>query len=253
MARLNRGEDKTIDKINDLVFLCKTEPTGSNLYKESFDTLLKMFKPMILSICDKWAKYFNDTSHKIKPFNEIVADAEYWFMKYTIEKYTIDGDATFNNFIRQHVDQRIRYIYETELKHYNKLIFPDPSKDDINNGVDVFERVIYQYSSNIRGNNTSTDGEIISDIIINARNDVAHKIINMVNESVLFTAKEKLIFNGILCDGITHEEMGRRLNVSRARVTQILKKVKTKLYNYMDNNEELWNLIYKADIEFKEK
>lgn len=253
MTRLNRGENQTIDRINDLVEKCKSEPIGSDLYKESFDALLKIFKPMILSICSKWSKYFNDTNHRIKPFDELVADAEYWFMVYTINKYTIDGDATFNNFIKKHIDQRIRYIYETELKHYTRTIYPDPSKNDMTDEVDVLERVIYQYSSEARNSSNNISNNSINIIMADARNEVAHKIMDMVNKSVLFTDREKMVFNGIICEGITHDEMGKRLNVSRSRVSQILKKLKIKLYNYMNNNEELWDLIYKADIDFKEE
>ena len=42
--------------------------------------------------------------------------------------------------------------------------------------------------------------------------------------------------------------MGVKLGISRTRVTQILKKTKTKLYKLMENNEQIWELIDKADI-----
>lgn len=249
MGRLERGENQTIDLINDLVYNVKH--TSGDTYQDSFTTLLDMFKPLILSLCNKWANYFNDTSHTLKRWDELVADAEYWFMKYTIEKYTIDGSATFNNFIKKHLDQRIRYIYETELRYYSKLIFPDPSKDDELHDTNVLERVIHQYSSQVDVNVHSDD--IINDDICMARIKVANRICELVNNSHLYTDKEKKIFNDVMVNGKTHNSVGEELNVSRTRISQILKKIKTKLYNQMNNDEVLFDLIYEADIEFKEQ
>ena len=141
MARLQKGENKTIDRINDLVAIIKSSNCDDR--NDAMVELLDMFKPMIISVCDKWSKYFNDTQHKIKPFDDLLSDARYWFIKYTIEKYVIDGDATYNKFIKDHIDQRIRYIYECQLKYYNKLIFPDPDKNQDSVDTDTFESVIY--------------------------------------------------------------------------------------------------------------
>ena len=143
MARLNRGDDPKIDRINDLVELCKCKND-----KDAMVELLNMFKPLILKICTKWSNYFNDSKHLIKPWDELVADAEYWFIKYTMEKYIIDGDATYNKFIKDHIDQRIRYIYECQLKYYSSTIFPDPNRHQEDDG-DSFDMVAYNYSSSV--------------------------------------------------------------------------------------------------------
>ena len=126
MARLKRGDDPKIDKINDLVAIVKYEsiPADSSVFGidrgDAMAELLAMFRPMMIKVCDKWCKYFDDTQHKYIPFDELMSNAEYWFIKYTIEKYIIDGDATFNKFIKDHINQRIRYIYECQLKYYNQ-------------------------------------------------------------------------------------------------------------------------------------
>ena len=247
MARLSRGENPKIDKVNDLVELAQMNIGEQS--SESITTLLDMFKPLMLSLCGKWSKYFNDEKHNIIQFKELYADAQYWFVYYTIYKYTIDGEATFNTFIKNHLDQRIRYIYERELKYYSKLIFPDPDKRSDNEDIDTFELVISNYSSH---NDYNLEDSVIGDDDRDNREELAHKIISLV-KSGNFNDREKEIFIEIICNGVTHEEMGKRLNVSRTRITQILRKVKAKLYKSMNNNEEIWSLVIKTDIDFKEQ
>lgn len=243
MPRYQRGENEKIDHINDLVWNIKN---GVN-YEESFVALLEMFKPLLLKICSKWSKYFNDENHKIKRFDELMADAEYWFMKYTIEKYTIDGEATFNTFIKNHIDQRIRYIYECELKYYKNNIFPDPSKSGEDDN-DMYESIVYKYRSNTT---QDIESDIIDRDISESRILLANKIVELINLNI-FNDRERLIFNEIMCNGTTHEEMGNKLNISRTRVTQILKKIKIKLYRLMESDQEVWDLVIKLDIDFEE-
>ena len=249
MARLERGESELIDKINDLVALA-TKSDDENVRNSSMTELLQLFKPLILKICKKWSEYFNDSKHNIKRFDELVADGEYWFIHYTMFKYDVDGSATFNTFIKNHLDQRIRYIYECELKYFNKHIFPDPDKS-MDSDTDSFESVAYNYSSDVR----KCDG-IEDDIISNAetadRMELAHKIFDIVNSNGVFNERERMIFKAIMCNGETQNEVGERLNISRTRITQIMKKIKTKLYRIMNSNSEIWELINKLDLDFKE-
>ena len=249
MARLQRGENSKIDEINDLVAIVKDKNSTSEAKNKSFEKLLEMFHPLILKTCDKWAKYFNDTSHKIKPFNELVADAEYWFVKYTIEKYTIDGDATYNKFIKDHIDQRIRYIYECEIKHYSKLIFPDPNKHQEDDSLDPLEIVVYNYSSDVARNSTIED-KLIDEIMSDTRNALATRIMDIVKKSTQFNEREKRIFREVICGGSTQDEMSKKLGISRTRVVQIIKKIKSKLRTEMENDNEFWELITQTDIDF---
>lgn len=249
MPRLKSGEDKHIDRINHLVLTAKTSEYGSKEYKDSFHELLEIFKPLLLSICHKWSRYFNDDSHSLKKFDELMADAQYWFMKYTLEKYEIDGVATFNTFIKKHIDQRIRYIYETELGYRKKNIFPDTNKFDDDD--DPYESVAYKYSSNI-STEAHMDDAMADAEISEARVQLANRVRELSNSYIL-NDREKEIFREIVCNGITHEEMSRRLNISRTRVTQILKKAKTKMYDAINKDEKSWKLIITADIDFEEK
>lgn len=250
MARLQRGENAKIDKINDLVAIAK-ESNSAEERNDALTELLSMFKPMMLSICNKWSKYFNDAQHTIKSFSELMADAEYWFYKYTVEKYTIDGDATYNKFIKDHIDQRIRYIYECQLKYYKHIVLPDPARhDDGGHNDDPLDTVIYGYSSEVQ-HSASIEDDIVNSIMLDKRKEVAHRIMEIV-ESGCFNEREKLVFNEVLCNGVTQEEMSNRLNVSRTRVVQILRKVKYKLKVEMEKDDKFWQLITQTDIVFDE-
>lgn len=245
MARLERGESEKIDRINDLVQLAtKAED------KEAMAELLKLFRPLILSLCKKWSEYFNDSRHNIKRFDELVADGEYWFIHYTLFKYDVDGSATFNTFIKNHLDQRIRYIYECELKYFNKYIFPDPDKRT-DAETDSFESVVYNYSSDTQ-QSSSMEEDIISSSETLDRMKLAHKIVDMVNSNNIFNEREREIFMAILCNGETQNDVGKRLGISRTRITQLMKKIKTKLYKLMNSSDEIWELVGKLDIDFKE-
>lgn len=241
MSRLQPGENAKIDRINALVADAKSDDAG--ISEEGLRLLLEMFHPLILKLCKKWSIYFNDEKHNIKPFDELVADAQYWFILYTKDTYTIDGSATYNKFIKDHLDQRIRYIYECEIKHYNRMIFPDPDKTNENNE-DILDDVINKYASDSHNN---FEEEFIDNCVTSSREELAHTILQIL-ECGNFSQREKLIFKEIVCHGFTHEAMGSKLGISRTRVTQILRKTKTKLYKLMEDNERIWQLIDDANI-----
>lgn len=247
MARLQRGEDPKIDRINDLVAVAINN-SNSVEGNDALTELLKMFKPMMIKVCTKWSNYFNDSAHNIISFSELLADAEYWFMHYTLYKYTIDGDATYNKFIKDHIDQRIRYIYECQIRYYKKLVFPDPNRHADGNEDDPFELVVHNYSSNVASTESIEDTFAEADMI-NKRAEVARRIMELV-QSGMFNNREKRVFSEVMVGGCTQEEMGRRLGVSRIRVVQILRKVKYKLKVEMEKDDKFWQLITQTDIKF---
>ena len=249
MARLQRGEDPKIDKINDLVATVQSVPIDHPEYKESMQTLMELFKPMMLKVCKKWSDYFERKGQRIKPFDELMSDAGYWFIYYTLSKYTIDGKATYNKFITDHIDQRIRYICECELRYAKNNIFPDPDRTT-DSDEDMLESVIHRYSSN---NKYVMEDEYIDMVNQNDRKKLAHMISTLVECNEIFNEREKLIFVEILCNGVTHEEMSRRLDISRTRVTQIIRKIKSKLYKVMNDDQDIWDMISKTDIPFDEQ
>lgn len=240
MSRLQPGENSKIDRINALVADAKSDDICVS--EEGLKSLLEMFNPLILKLCKKWSIYFNDGEHNIKRFDELVADAQYWFIKYTKEVYKIDGSATYNKFIKDHLDQRIRYIYECEIKYFNRHIFPDPDKVNDDND-DTFDDVAYKYSDSC----TSFENEYADECINDSKNELVKVILSLLDNDV-FSYREKLIFKEIVYHGFTHESMGEKLGISRTRVTQILKKTKTKLYKLMEDNEQVWKLINESDI-----
>lgn len=248
MARLERGASEKIDRINDLVSITKDNNNSQYDRDNAMVELLTMFKPMMIKVCDKWCKYFNDSAHKLVSFEELLSDAEYWFVNYTINKYTIDGDATYNKFIKDHINQRIRYIYECHLKYYNTIIFPDPDRHQDSDNGDPFELVAYNYCSDISNTETMED-TIIEDIDTNKRAELAQRIIYLI-EHGNFNEREKKIFMEVMYGGVTQDEMSKRLGISRTRVVQIIKNIKYKLRLAMENDDEFWKIITQTDIIF---
>lgn len=250
MARLKRGEDPKIDHINDLVATAKDKNSSDNDRSDAMSELLSMFRPMLIKVCDKWVKYFNDQSHTLVSFEELMSDAQYWFIKYTQEKYTIDGDATYNKFIKDHIDQRIRYIYETHLKYYSQTIFPDPIRHaDENDCLDQLELVAYNYSTELQ-TKQNLDDEIVDQMEQEARRKLALRIVELVESSDIYTDREKYIFRETRYNGQSQDKVSKDLGISRTRVVQISRKINKKLLNQMENDKEFWELITQTDIDF---
>lgn len=239
MPRLQPGDNPKIDMINALVADAKSGDI--KVSKEGLKSLLELFHPLILKLCKKWSMYFDDNDHNIKPFNELISDAQYWFIYYTVDVYVIDGTATYNKFIKDHIDQRIRYIYECEIKYRNKVIFPDPDKNNEDDS-DMFDTVVGKYSDT----DNRFEDDYINDCICDSRAELAHTILGMMDNDI-FSDRERLIFKEILYHGKTHEAISIKLGISRTRVTQILKKIKAKLYKLMEDDQRIWDLIDESD------
>lgn len=241
MARLVRGENAKIDKINDLVELVKN---GSQQeYADSVAELIIMFNPMILSICKKWSSYFDDEKHIIKPWDPLIADAHYWLILYTKDKYIIDGQATYNTFIKNHINQRIRYIYECELKYMKHNLMPDPNKFTFD-GNDSFEDVVYNYSS-IASDEISMDELLMDDEVYVKKCEICDIILSKLEDTQYFNVREKEIFLKCIQSGQTHEDVGRQLGISRTRVSQIVGKMKKKINEILDDNVREWWVVTK--------
>ena len=248
MPRLQPGENSKIDKINTLV--ADAQSGDICVSEEGLKSLLEMFHPLILKLCKKWSIYFNDDKHNIKSFDELVSDAQYWFIHYTLYVYKVDGSATYNKFIKDHLDQRIRYIYECEIKYYNRNIFPDPNKhSDNDNDDDNFDTVANKYTEHEAY--TGFEDDYMDKYTDNSKNQLVQTILSLLDNDI-FSDRERLIFKEILYHGFTHEAVSLKLGISRTRVTQILKKTKIKLYKLMEGNEQIWKLIDEADITIEE-
>ena len=248
MARLQRGEDPKIDHINDLVAIVKDDSSSDKEVKDALSELLTMFKPMMIKVCDKWCKYFDDTQHKLVPFEDLLADANMWFITYTRDKYIIDGDATYNKFITDHINQRIRYIYETHLKYWSRHILPDPSKNQESESSDELENVIYNYSSET-SHKSSMEDDYADRELFKLRAEVAHRINALINEGN-YNEREKKIWRKIMIENVTQEALAKELGISRMRLVQLLRKIRQKIKRDMENDGEFWELITKTDIDF---
>lgn len=241
MARLMPGESPKIDMINEYVRLvqCGTDKESN----ESLSALLDLFRPLMIKLCKKWEDYFSNVDKPVKDFDELMGECTYWFYYYTKSVYIIDGRATYNKFIKDHMDQRIRYICEQEIKYYNNKLFPDPYGD--NDDMGVFDDVINRYTS-------AQTPDIIDDIIdkeCEESNKILYnKVISLIQDKS-FNDRERDIFISIVCKQQTHEQLGEKYGISRTRVTQILAKIKDKLYKQIDEDPEIWQMLDDANID----
>lgn len=241
MARLLPGENSKIDNINELVRL--VQQGNNEESNESLTALLDLFNPLLLKLCNKWSNYFNDKDHKIKSFDDIMSDCIYWFYYYTKNVYIIDGRATYNKFIKDHIDQRVRYIYECEIKYHKKMLFPDPYRD-MDDDSNVLDDVISKYTE------CAHDGiecGMIEDGDIVARDRLANRLLCLMNTDA-FNDRERSIFIDVICNQKTHDQLGEQYGISRTRITQIFAKTKDKLYKKIEDDAEIWQLLDDAGI-----
>lgn len=242
MARLQPGENAKIDNINRLVSLVQTGSDKES--NESLTALLDLFNPLLLKICTKWSNYFNDREHRIIQFGNLMADAQYWFYHYTKEVYDVNGKATYNKFIKDHIDQRIRYIYECEIKYHGKMLFPDPYKD-AGDTSGILDDIVNKYSGR---ESDDIESDMIDGCICDAKTKLVDRIMFII-DSEIFNERERAVFKAIVCDQRTHEELGKEYGVSRTRITQILAKAKSKLYKQIEGDDVVWGLLDDADID----
>ena len=97
------------------------------------------------------------------------------------------------------------------------------------------------------------EDDIIDQTIVDIRSQLAQRIVKIVQDGRYFNEREKLIFIEIMYNGVTQEEMSKRLGISRTRVVQILRKIKYKLKVEMEYDKEFWELITQTDIESKKQ
>lgn len=237
MARLNPGENEKIDKINSLVK--SVMETGN---EEDLKSLLDFFHPLILSLSIKWAEYYNDMNHRIIPWEDLISEAQCWFIKYTKEKYEVDGAGTYNTFIKQHMDSRIRYIYSCASKYDKRHIFPDPDKRSDEDD-DMLNSVLFRYST--EANETMT-GDMCDGILVEEHNNNAKSVVNVIlsklDDRTIFNEREKEIFTLRYIKNMSHDDIARKFGISRARISQIMAKMKVKLHDVVLNSQYWWDL-----------
>jgi hypothetical protein len=234
--RLEEGANPKIDLINRMVVKAQSG-TGMES-NEGLCALLRMFHPMILGICKKWSEYFRDADHHIIHWDDLITDTQYWFYHYTCHVYTINGAATYNNFIKKHIDMRVRYIYESEIRRNESLVHPDPDK--VTEDCDNYDYVVHHYNTHMEY------GDIDDGMLAEQHDADVHRLLDItlryLNDERYFTQKERDIFLSCMVNNQTHKMIGDRYHVSRTRVSQIMGKIKTKLYDIMYENPAYWEV-----------
>jgi hypothetical protein len=236
MPRLVPGQNEKIDNINRLVDMALSDNEDDS--KHSIESLLTMFHPMLLKLCNKWAIYFDDNAHTVITWDELMADARYWFIKYTKDKYIVDGRATYNKFMKDHMDQRIRYIYEERLRYMKHNIFPDPDKNDLDGG-EMFDEVVSKYSD-AHDSDESHDDILIDDERLGNIGIICDAILSRVDDRAYFTEREAIVFKACFINGKTHDDIANELGISRPRVSQMVGKIRGKVLEILDDNVRGW-------------
>lgn len=238
MARLEPGQCEKIDNINRLVK--SVMDTGN---EGDLESLLALFHPLILNLASKWSEYFNDRDHRLLPWDDLISEAQCWFIHYTKNKYTLDGAGTYNTFIKQHMDSRIRYIYECALKYNMRHVFPDPDKHSEEDD-DMLTSVIFRYSDSACDEmSEEIDTNIMSAEYHGDVSNVVKVIMMKLDDRTLFNDREKEIFTLRYVNDMSHEDIGRKFNISRARVSQIIAKMKIKLQDIVLDSQSWWDIV----------
>jgi len=240
MARLKRGEDPHIDAINDAVEIVKLNNKGDWAREKALGFLLETFEPMIIGIVDKWIKQY-DVRQQLVTYDCLIVDAKSWFFTYLTEKYIIDGDATFNNFIKSHIDGRVRYLIQQEMKHYTKIILPDPIRNSAHEhyGEDPLEMVINKYAKN-NCDDASIDDELLNSIRLKGIDKMHATILSIVQDSRYLLPRDADFFIEHYFNNVSYTEIAKQNDVSRVRVSQIINRAKDKVFSELDGREGEW-------------
>jgi DNA-directed RNA polymerase sigma subunit (sigma70/sigma32) len=77
------------------------------------------------------------------------------------------------------------------------------------------------------------------------KDTLAAAILLLLEDRRYFTQREYDIFIGCVCNGVTYESMGRKLGISRPRVSQILARTKDKIMSRMNYDNGIRRLVVK--------
>lgn len=191
---MNEEHKRRIDQINEWVRLYKEE--GKN--NQYMDNLLEQFKPFLLKQCNKLNKLYSG----VHPWDSIVHEANIIFHD-LVGEYTIGGDAYFNVFIQKKLPLRLRYFFVKEIRRRQKHLSHSE------------EQFLDQ---GLIGGYSDTDDIIMGMDNINKFSDVMSAI-----SSDVITDRERDMMLSNIMSGESHESIANRYDISRSRVSRIIK------------------------------
>ena len=208
---MNEAQQTKIDYINELVRQYKEEDN-----KEAREILVEdVFKPFILSQCEKWNKLYPGVHN----FEAIKQEARCLFIN-LLDEYTIGGTAYFNVFIERKFPLRLRYFFVKEIKHRGRNLCHDE------------QQILAKYDG-------FAESDDITDLIDNEDiNDKKNMIMGLVNSDLLNDRERDMLMQNM--SGKSHQTIADEYGISRSRVTKIisnaLKKIKTEVSDYYKFN-----------------
>lgn len=198
-------QDK-IDLINKLV-----EDYKVNGNVKSGEEVIKMFKPFLLKMCEKYNKLFPN----VHEWATIEQEAMVIFYQ-LMNEYTIGGVAYFNVFIMKKLPFRLRYFFIKEIKHRTKNLCHEESQ-------------LLQY-------NKAEEVDILDDMLTDMEDREHIRMIKELIQSDLLSDRDRdmLLMN---INGISHEKIAEKYGISRSRVTKILGGIIKKIRKEIDDYE----------------
>lgn len=200
MTERNQSSQARIDRINELVRRYKQEGD-----EDARIQLLEEFHPFLL----KHSRRLYSMYYDIHPWDDVIHEAQVIFCK-LLDEFIIDGDAYFNVYMERKLPLRLRYFFIQEIGHRKRNFLWDDDK-------------IKEHSQF-----STTD---YTDSLINRLNAYQQfiEIMHIMKNSDKINDREIDMLMKHIVHGKTHQEIAAEYNVSRSRVSHIIRRTITKI------------------------
>lgn len=200
MTERNQSSQARIDRINELVRRYKLEGD-----EDARIQLLEEFHPFLL----KHSRRLYSMYYDIHPWDDVIHEAQIIFCK-LLDEFIIGGDAYFNVYMERKLPLRLRYFFTQEIEHRKRNFVWDNDKIKEHS---QFSTVDYADSLIDRLDTHKQFAEIMR--IMRDSNKINDREIDMLMKHVVH--------------GKTHQEIAAEYNISRSRVSHIIRRVITKI------------------------
>lgn len=183
-----------IDQINEWVRQYKED--GNN---EAGERLLEQFHPLLIKLCNKLNKMYNG----VHPWEHIIHEAQVMFID-LLNEYTIGGNAYFNVYIVRKLGFRLRYFFIKEIKRRTKYLSHSEEQ--------FLDQGLMGSHDHIAEVAVSMEDQEQLDMIYDALDD-----------DLLLNSRERDMVIRNVVRGESHESIAKEYNISRSRVSRIIK------------------------------
>lgn len=191
MTERNQSSQERIDRINELVRRYKQEGD-----EDARIQLLEEFHPFLL----KHSKRLYSMYYDVHPWGDVIHEAQIIFCK-LLDEFIIGGDAYFNVYMERKLPLRLRYFFIQEIEHRKRNFLWDDDKIKEHSQFSITDDAYKQFI------------EIMH--IMKNSDKINDREIDMLMKHVVH--------------GKTHQEIATEYNISRSRVSHIIRRAITKI------------------------